>query len=101
MSTGSPVFQPTARPGNTGIAYTEFLYVSLALIMLIILICLVICGMKRVCHGGVRSGFNFLHPVVVAAFILPKQLLPLLPLSLLPLSYLFRLIVYIYRSHCI
>jgi hypothetical protein len=41
------------RPRNQSIAYTEFLYVSLALILLIVLICLIMCGLKRLCHKKV------------------------------------------------
>ena len=49
----APAYQPTSRPRNQSIAYTEFLYVSLALILLIVLICLIMCGLKRLCHKKV------------------------------------------------
>ena len=49
----SPTTQPTSKPRSGTIAYTEFLYVSLALILLIILICLIMCGLKRICHKKV------------------------------------------------
>ena len=54
----SPTTQPTSKPRSGTIAYTEFLYVSLALILLIILICLIMCGLKRICHKKVGDSVS-------------------------------------------
>ena len=59
MSSPVPSMQPSSRPRNQGVAYTEFLYVSLALILLIVLICLIMCGLKRVCQKKVLGFSHF------------------------------------------